>query len=86
MESLALAAAIIVLVIIIFGLVATFTVIRTPKSALGRMVTLILNTIGIAAGAWLAALDIGMGARVIGAAVAIANTVSLVRILRSRAT
>jgi len=27
-----------------------------------------------------------MGARVIGAAVAIANTVSLVRILRSRAT
>lgn len=86
MESLALAAAIIVLAIIIFGLVATFTVIRTPKSAPGRIVALILNTIGIAAGAWLAALDIGMGARVIGAAVAVTNATSLIRILRSRAT
>ncbi|MCE2735898.1 MAG: hypothetical protein ACK45J_01530 [Acidimicrobiaceae bacterium] len=85
MESLALAAAIIVFSIIVLGVVATFTVIRTPKSALGRMVTLILNTIGIAAGAWLAALDIGMGARVIGAAVAVTNATSLVRILRSRA-
>lgn len=86
MESLALAAAIIVLAIIIFGLVATFTVIRSPKSAPGRIVALILNTIGIAAGAWLAALDIGMGARVIGAAVAVINATSLIRILRSRAT
>lgn len=85
MESLALAAAVIVFSIIVLGVIATFTVFRTPKSAPGRIVALILNTIGIAAGAWLAALDIGMGARVIGAVVAIANAVSLVRILRSRA-
>lgn len=86
MESLALAAAIIVFSIIVLGVIATFTVFRTPKRAPGRIVALILNTVGIAAGAWLAALDIGMGARVIGAVVAIANAVSLVRILRSRAT
>ena len=85
MESLALAAAIIVFSIIVLGVVATFTVFRTPKSSAGRIATLVLNALGVAAGGWLAALDIGMGARVIGAAVALANAVSLVRILRSRA-
>jgi hypothetical protein len=85
MESLALAAAIIVFSIIVLGVVATFTVFRTPKSSAGRGTTLALNALGVAAGAWLTALDIGMGARVIGAAVAIANAVSLVRILRFRA-
>ncbi len=85
MESLALAAAIIVFSIIVLGVVATFTVFRTPKSSAGRIATHVLNALGVAAGGWLAALDIGMGARVIGAAVAIANAVSLVRILRSRA-
>ena len=85
MESLALAAAIIVFSIIVLGVVATFTVFRTPKSSAGRIATLALNTLGVAAGAWLAALDIGIGARVIGAAVAIANAVSLIRILRFRA-
>ena len=85
MESLALAAAIIVFSIIVLGVVATFTVFRTPKSSAGRGTTLALNALGVAARAWLAALDIGMGARVIGAAVAIANAVSLVRILRFRA-
>jgi uncharacterized membrane protein HdeD (DUF308 family) len=85
MESLALAAAIIVFSIIVLGVIATFAVFRTPKSSTGRAVTLSLNALGVAAGAWLAALDIGMGARVIGAAVAIPNAVSLVRILRFRA-
>ena len=85
MESLALAAAIIVFSIIVLGVVATFTVFRTPKSSAGRIATLALNALGVAAGGWLAALDIGMGARVIGAAVAIANAVSLIRILRFRA-
>ena len=85
MESLALAAAIIVFSIIVLGVIATFAVFRTPKSSTGRAVILSLNALGVAAGAWLAALDIGMGARAIGAAVAIANAVSLVRILRFRA-
>ena len=85
MESLALAAAIIVFSIIVLGVVATFTVFRTPKSSAGRSTTLALNALGVAAGAWLAALDIGLGARVIGSAVAIANAASLIRILRFRA-
>lgn len=85
MESLALAAAIIVFSIIVLGLIATVTVFRRPKSSFGRIATLALNGIGVAAGAWLATLDIGSGARVIGAAVAIANAASVVRILRSRA-
>ena len=84
MESLALVAAIIVLSVILFGVIASFTVFRTPKSAVGCVVTLALNALGVAAGAWLAALDIGMGARVIGAAVAIANAASFIRVLRFR--
>lgn len=85
MESLALVAAVIVFGIIVLGLIATVTVIRTPRSSVGRVVTLFLNAMGSGAGAWLALLDIGVGARVIGVGVAVANAASFVRVVRSRA-
>lgn len=84
MESLALLAAAVVLGIIVLGLLATVTVLRSPRTVFGRVFTLVLNTMGIASGIWLAALDIGVGARVIGALVAAASGVSAVRALKAR--
>lgn len=85
MESLALAAAVIVLTIIVFGLLSVFTVLRTPRSRTGRVVTLAVNTMGIVAGGWLALLDIGTGARLIGVAVLGASVLSAARVLRGHA-
>ena len=85
MESLALAAAIIVLTIIVVGLLSVFTLVRTPKSTAGRSVTLAVNAMGIIAGGWLASLDIGLGGRFIGVAVLAASAVSATRVLRRRA-
>jgi hypothetical protein len=85
MESLALAAAVIVLTIIVLGLLSLFTVLRTPKSGVGRVITLTINVMGTIAGGWLALLDIGVGARLIGVAVLAASVVSATRVLRGRA-
>ncbi len=79
-----MAAAVVVLTIIIFGVLSLFTVLRTPKSGPGRVITLIINTMGTVAGGWLALLDIGVGARLIGAAVLGASVVSAARVLRGR--
>lgn len=84
MESLALLAAVIVLGIIVAGVVATFLVFRTPKSSTGGALAFIFNALGIAAGTWLATLNIGLGARAIGIFVAVTNATSLIRLLRNR--
>ena len=84
MESLAILVSVIVFGIIAVGLVAVVTIIRTPQTSFGRTITLVLNTVGIAAGLWLASLDIGIGARVIGAFVATANGISAARIVKIR--
>ncbi|MEY3265923.1 MAG: hypothetical protein RJA15_369, partial [Actinomycetota bacterium] len=78
MESLAIVVSGIVFAIIVVGLVAVVTVFRTPRTSFGRTVSLVLNTIGIAAGFWLASIDVGMGARVVGAFVVTANVISAV--------
>jgi hypothetical protein len=83
MESLALLAAVIVLGIIVLGLLATVTVFRSPRTAVGRVFILALNTMGIASGIWLAVLDIGTGARVIGLIVASASGISAFRTLKT---
>ena len=85
MESLALAAAIIVLAIIVFGLLSLLTVLRTPTSSAGRVITLIINAMGAVSGGWLALLNIGVGARLIGVAVVAASIVSAIKALRGRA-
>jgi hypothetical protein len=84
MESLAIVVSVIVFAIIVVGLVAIITVFRTPQTSFGRTVSLVLNTIGIAAGLWLVSIDVGMGARVMGALVATANVISAVRTVKIR--
>jgi hypothetical protein len=84
MESLAILVSVIVFGIIAVGLVAVVTIIRTPQTSFGRTISLVLNTVGIAAGLWLASLDIGIGARVIGAFVATVNGISAARIINIR--
>ncbi len=84
MKSLAIVVSVIVFAIIVVGLVAVITVFRTPQTSFGRTVSLVLNTIGIAAGLWLASIDVGMGARVMGALVVTANAISAVRTVKIR--
>ena len=85
MEDLALIVSLIVLAIIVLGLLSFITVLRTPRSRAGRFVTLFINTCGVMSGVWFATLDIGLGARVIGVAVAAASAVSATRLLRQKA-
>lgn len=82
MESLALAAAVIVFTIIALGVVATIAVIRPPRSLGGRIAITVLAVPAIIAGGWFVLLDIGMGARVIGGATLVAAIVGLVRTWR----
>jgi hypothetical protein len=83
-ESLALIVSLIVLAIIILGFLSFFTFIRTPESSLGRAVSLVINAAGITSGTWFMLLNIGIGARVIGALVCGASALSAIRLLKSR--
>jgi len=85
-ESLAVLVTIIVLAIITIGFLSFITLARTPKSTLGKTLALLINAAGITAGTWFLLLDIGMGARVIGAIVACTSALSAVRLLRSKST
>ena len=85
MEDLALIVSLIVLAIIVLGLISIVTVLRTPRSRAGRIVTLFINACGVMSGVWFASLNIGFAARVIGAAVAAASAVSATPLLRQKA-
>ena len=82
MESLALLVSIIVLSIIALGFFSFITFVRTPHSRFGRAVALLINAAGITAGTWFVLLDIGVGARVIGAIVACTSAFSAIRLLK----
>ena len=84
MESLALTVAIIVLAIIALGLVATVAVVRPPRSVAGRVAFTVLAAPAVGAGGWLFMLDVGMGARLIGAATFVAAVAGLVRTWRGK--
>lgn len=84
MESLALLVSVIVSTIIVLGMLAVFTLVRTPRSTAGRAVTMVINAMGLLSGAWLASVDVGMGTRLTGLAVFAASAVSVVRVLRAR--
>lgn len=81
-ESLALLVTIIVLAIITLGFLSFITFARTPKSTTGRVSALLINAAGITAGTWFLLLDIGIGARVIGAIVAGTSALSAIRLLK----
>lgn len=82
MESLALAAAVVVLGIVVLGVGATVVAWRNPERVVGRVFGAAIGTLAVAAGGWLALLDIGTGARVVGGAVALAGAAALARSFR----
>lgn len=82
MESLALAVAVIILAIIFFGIVAVGVVVRPPERRRTRVLATVAVTPAVLAGLWLALLDVGMGARLIGAAVLAAGGAALRRTWR----
>lgn len=84
MESLALTVAIIMLTIIALGLVAAVSVVRPPRSVIGRAAFTVLGVPAVGAGGWLFLLDVGVGARLVGAATFIAAVAGLVRTWRRK--
>ena len=82
MESLALLAAVIMLVMILLGIVSLIAVFRRPKSSGGRGFFIAMHIASIFAGGWLMSLPVGVGARFLGLIVFAAGCVGLLRIFR----
>lgn len=82
MESLAMAAAIIMLGIILFGVVSVVVATRPPKRTWSKVVAAVAVSPALAAGLWLALLDVGIGGRAIGAVVLGVGILAQLRIWR----
>jgi hypothetical protein len=82
MESLALLAAVIMLVIVVLGVISLFAVFRKPKSSGSRGIFTVLHIASVFAGGWLMALPVGIGARFLGLIVFAAGCIGLLRIFR----
>lgn len=82
MESLALAAAIIMLAIILFGIVAAGVAVRPPRRRWTRVLASVAVAPAVLAGLWLALIEVGMGARLIGVVVLWAGGAALLRTWR----
>ncbi len=82
MESLAILAAVIMLVIVVLGVISLFAVFRKPRSSGSRGFFIAMHVASIFAGGWLMALPVGIGARFLGLIVFSAGCVGLLRIFR----
>lgn len=82
MESLALLAAVIMLIMILLGLISLVAVFRRPKSSVARGIFGAMHIASIFAGGWLMLLPVGIGARFIGLAVFAAGCIGLLRIFQ----
>ena len=60
------------------------TVIRTPRSQVGRALAFVIGVAAVLSGTWLALLRVGIGARIFGALVFCFGAISLLRIIRAR--
>lgn len=69
MESLALAAAIIVLSIVFGGVVSFIVAWRRPRALWAKILGSLFAVCALWGGGWLALLEVGSGARLIGAIV-----------------
>lgn len=69
MESLALAAAIIVLSIMVGGAVSLVVAWRRPEALWAKLLGSVFAVFALWGGGWLAFIDVGNGARLIGAVV-----------------
>ena len=79
MESLARTVVIILLVILILGIVAAVLAKKSRKTVKGRIASMAISVFPVLAGGWLMFLDVGIGARALGAAVAAAGVISIWR-------
>ena len=82
MESLALLAAVIMLVMILLGVISLIAVFRRPKSSGSRGLFAAMHIASIFADGWLMSLPVGIGARFLGLIVFAAGCVGLLRIFR----
>ena len=82
MESLAILAAVIMMVIVVLGVISLVAVFRRPKSSGSRGLFTAMHVASIFAGGWLMSLPVGIGARFLGLLVFAAGCVGLLRILR----
>ncbi len=82
MESLALAAAVIVLLIVVFGGLSALVAWRNPSRPWSRVLGIVVSIPTVVAGGWLAWIDVGVGARVIGAIVLGLGLVASFRAIR----
>ena len=82
MESLAILAAVIMLVIVVLGVISLVAVFRKPKSSGSRGLFTAMHVASIFAGGWLMSLPVGIGARFLGLMVFAAGCVGLLRIFR----
>ncbi len=82
MESLVRLVVLIMLSIIGAGVVAFFLGRRKPKSSVTKILGAIIGAFATLSGLWLALLDIGIGARMLGLLVAIAGLRLLLKIFR----
>lgn len=82
MESLALAAAIVVLSIMFGGAVSLFVAWRRPRALWAKLLGSVFAVFAFWGGGWLALLDVGSGARMIGAVVVLLGAGALWRMWR----
>ena len=79
MESLAMAAAIIMLTIVVLGLISLVVALRSPRRRWVKVVASVFATCAVLAGGWMMTLQVGIGARFIGGAVAAMGVWALAR-------
>lgn len=78
MESLALLAAIIMLSTLAAGIASVIVVVRRPRHIATRLISGTVGIVALAAGANIARLEIGIGARAMGAVTAAFGIAALV--------
>ncbi|MFZ9481537.1 MAG: hypothetical protein ACO3AV_01475 [Ilumatobacteraceae bacterium] len=82
MESLALVVSVIVIAIAVVGVAARGVAWKNPERAMGRVAGSVVGVLALAAGGWLALLEVGRGGRLFGATVAVLGVIALVRSIR----
>lgn len=84
MESLALAAAVIVLVIMTLGVASVVIALRAPTKTWAKVLATLFSAPAVLAGGWLFLLEVGMGGRLMGLVVALVGGAALWRTWRTR--
>ena len=84
MESLAMAAAITMLTIMVLGVVSLVVALRSPRRRWVKAVASIFTGCAVLAGGWMLLLEVGIGARLIGGAVAATGLCALARMWQHR--